>query len=111
MSESKNIFDEAMTAFDVEKEAARKDQEARLRTAIEGLERRAAGIAAPEFLLQFFAFSHLSANLQEVSKPFCEMAQRIVDTLPRNQERTVALRKLLEAKDCAVRAFIAKETA
>jgi len=29
-----------------------------------------------------------------------------VTTLPRNQERTVALRKLLEAKDCAVRAAV-----
>ena len=32
-----------------------------------------------------------------------------VDTLPSNPERTVALRKLLEAKDCAVRALLFKE--
>ena len=32
------------------------------------------------------------------------LADLIVSTLPSNQERTVALRKLLEAKDCAVRA-------
>lgn len=60
-----------------------------------------------EFLIQFFEFSHLPEHLQEVSRPFGEMAQRIVDTLPRNPERTVALRKLLEAKDCAVRALLA----
>lgn len=57
----------------------------------------------PEPLLQFFKYEHLRADLQEHSKPFALLAQHIVDTLPRNPERTVALRKLLEAKDCAVR--------
>lgn len=55
---------------------------------------------------QFFKFAHLPEKLQAVSKPFCELADHVVDTLPRNPERTVALRKLLEAKDCAVRALI-----
>ena len=63
---------------------------------------------APEHIMQFFAFAHLPAHLQEVSRPFGEMAARIVETLPRNPERTVALRKLLEAKDAAVRALLAK---
>lgn len=63
----------------------------------------------PEHILQFFAFEHLPPHLREVSQPFGEMAQRIVDTLPRNPERTVALRKLLEAKDAAVRAKLAKD--
>ncbi len=43
--------------------------------------------------------------------PFCEIAKAIVSEdsgLPRNPERTVALRKLLEAKDAAVRAVLAK---
>jgi len=57
-------------------------------------------------MLQFFAYEHLPAHLQAVSKPFGELAQRIVETLPSNPERTVALRKLLEAKDCAVRALL-----
>jgi hypothetical protein len=61
-----------------------------------------------EFLMQFFKYDHLPAHLQEVSKPFGELANQILVTLPRNPERTVALRKLLEAKDCAVRALIAK---
>lgn len=43
-----------------------------------------------------------------MSKPFGDLAQQIVDNLPRNPERTVALRKLLEAKDAAVRAIVAK---
>lgn len=40
--------------------------------------------------------------------PFCELAYTIVGSLPRNAERSVALRKLLEAKDAAVRAFLVK---
>lgn len=55
-------------------------------------------------ILQFFHYSHLPPVLQEKSRPFCEMARQIVDTCPRNAERTAGLRKLLEAKDCIVRA-------
>lgn len=62
----------------------------------------------PDHILQFFACDHLPPPLQAVSRPFGEMAARIVATLPRNPERTVALRKLLEAKDAAVRALIAQ---
>jgi hypothetical protein len=57
--------------------------------------------------MQFFAYEHLPLELQAVSKPFCETAQWVEQTLPRNAERSVALRKLLEAKDAAVRARIA----
>lgn len=62
-----------------------------------------------EHIMQFFAYAHLPAHLQEISKPFGDMATWIVGALPRNPERTVALRKLLEAKDAAVRAKLAKE--
>ena len=63
-------------------------------------------------LLQFFGYAHLPPALQEVSEHFHALAATIVRTLPRNPERTVALRKLLEAKDCAVRArlFVAPTT-
>jgi len=61
-----------------------------------------------EHIMQFFAFAHLPEPLQAVSQPFCALAERVVTELPRNPERTVALRKLLEAKDAAVRALIAK---
>jgi hypothetical protein len=57
-------------------------------------------------MLQFFKYTHLPAHLQAASKPFCDLAEHIVATVPSNPERTVALRKLLEAKDCAVRALI-----
>ena len=62
-----------------------------------------------EHILQFFAYAHLPPHLQAVSKPFGDMAEQIVKTLPRNPERTVARRKLLESKDAAVRALIAKD--
>lgn len=62
-----------------------------------------------EPILQFFAFEHLPEPLQAVSKKFSELAFNLVGTLPRNPERTVALRKLLEAKDAAVRAAIYKQ--
>lgn len=62
-----------------------------------------------EHIEQFFAYEHLPQLLQEVSAPFAVLAQSIIDTIPRNPERTVALRKLLEAKDAAVRAYIAKD--
>lgn len=67
------------------------------------------GIIMNEYLLQFFAYEHLPVHLQAISKPFGELANSLVETLPRNPERTVALRKLLEAKDCAVRALLFKE--
>jgi hypothetical protein len=63
---------------------------------------------AVEPLLQWFEFAHLPPALQGVSRPFGELARHIVDTLPRHPERTIALRKLLEAKDAAVRASIAR---
>jgi hypothetical protein len=65
-------------------------------------------VEQPEHISQFFAYAHLPEKLQAVSKPFGDLAESIVQTIPRNPERTVALRKLLEAKDAAVRAFLAK---
>lgn len=62
-----------------------------------------------EPILQFFAYTHLPPHLQRVSLPFSDLAHRIVASLPRNPERTVALRKLLEAKDAAVRAQLYSE--
>lgn len=61
-----------------------------------------------EPLMQFFAYEHLPEHLQEVSTPFAVLAALIISILPRNPERTVALRKLLESKDCAVRAKLFK---
>lgn len=62
-----------------------------------------------DHILQFFAYAHLPEHLQEISRPFCALADEITNTIPRNPERTVALRKLLESKDAAVRAFLAEK--
>lgn len=62
-----------------------------------------------EDLLKFFAFWHLPEGpMRETSRQFCHLAFHIVRTLPRTAERTVALRKLLEGKDAAVRAAMPK---
>ncbi len=58
-------------------------------------------------LLCFFRFEHLPEHLQRVASPFGELANQVADRAPFNPETTVALRKLLEAKDCAVRAALA----
>lgn len=63
-----------------------------------------------DHIMQFFSYGHLPAHLAAVSAPFAELAENIVRDLPRNAERTVALRKLLEAKDAAVRALLAKDS-
>ena len=57
-----------------------------------------------ERLLACFRFNHLQPALQLYSVPFFNLAYWIVANIPGGPERTVALRKLLEAKDAAVRA-------
>jgi ferritin-like protein len=61
-------------------------------------------------MMQFFTYAHLPPQMQEVSKAFAELAQQMDEALPENAEKTTALRKLLEAKDCAVRATIYKDS-
>lgn len=58
-------------------------------------------------IMQFFAYAHLPAHLAVVSAPFAELAGTISNG-PSNPETEVALRKLLEAKDAAVRAQVCK---
>ncbi|MEH6402523.1 MAG: hypothetical protein V7750_04070 [Sneathiella sp.] len=59
-------------------------------------------------MLSFFDFRHLPESLQNVSKPFYKLAQSLVDELPSHPQKMVALQKLLEAKDSAVRIAVAK---
>jgi hypothetical protein len=56
-------------------------------------------------LLRFFEYGHLPEHLQAVSRPFAELAEDMASRLE-GAEVTVGLRKLLEAKDCMVRAAI-----
>lgn len=61
---------------------------------------------AADPILRYFHFAHLPPQLAVTSIKFFELACYIVAAVPRNAERTVALRKLLEAKDAAVRANV-----
>lgn len=56
--------------------------------------------------MQFFDYVHLPPHLQAVSQQFHSLAWWVFQALPPNAERAVALRKLLEAKDAAVRACL-----
>ena len=60
-------------------------------------------------IMQYFAYMHLKGALQATSQMFCALAESVVANVPDNPEREVALRKLLEAKDAAVRAMITKQ--
>lgn len=123
------IVADRLAAFQSSRFACEENSEAltHIRSAIAALERRtarreAAGIEgtntpdatvsakparhpAVSAILQFFAYAHLPLRLQVVSKRFADLAEAIADG-PNNAEATVALRKLLEAKDAAVRAVI-----
>jgi hypothetical protein len=59
-------------------------------------------------IMQFFKYEHLPEDLQKVSAPIAQLAGEMVSDLPSNPELTAGLRKLLEAKDCFVRAKLVK---
>ncbi|WP_329338608.1 hypothetical protein OG866_27165 [Streptomyces sp. NBC_00663] len=49
-----------------------------------------------------FSYKHLPAELQPVSQPFHDLVVTLLQKLPDDPELTACLRKLREAKDCAV---------
>ncbi|MEV7389593.1 hypothetical protein [Streptomyces sp. NPDC091215] len=57
-------------------------------------------------VLRYFEYDHLPERLQSFSAPFAELAHEMVGSLPDGPELTAGLRKLLEAKDCIVRAAV-----
>lgn len=64
-------------------------------------------------ILRFFRYAHLPSGLANVSEPFCKLAFDLAERhagpqlMPGSHaEVAAALRKLLEAKDCAVRAVL-----
>lgn len=56
--------------------------------------------------IRFFSYAHLPPKLQEVCKPIVELANLMEATLPDGPEKSAGMRKLLEAKDCFVRAML-----
>lgn len=61
-----------------------------------------------DHLLQFFTYDHLPDHLQAISRPFADLAHSLIAQGLQGPELSAALRKLLEAKDCAVRARLGK---
>ena len=66
--------------------------------------RQATGTVEP--IMQYFEYEHLPSKLQEISSLFHDMAWTVHMELPKSAERAAGLRKLLEAKDCFVRAAL-----
>jgi len=60
----------------------------------------------PTPIMKYFVYDHLPEKLQEVSKPVGELAKQMDEQLPDCAEKSAGLRKLLEAKDCLVRATL-----
>lgn len=60
-----------------------------------------------EAILKFFEYEHLPNRLQAISRPFHDLAHSMVEDHELDgPELTAGLRKLLEAKDCMVRAAL-----
>jgi hypothetical protein len=57
-------------------------------------------------LLRYFEYAHLPLRLQVASQPIGDLAKTMAALLPDGPEKTTGLRKLLEAKDCFVRAAL-----
>lgn len=57
-------------------------------------------------IIKYFEYKHLPEHLQDVSALFGELAFKLDKDLPNSAEKSAGLRKLLEAKDCAVRAAL-----
>jgi hypothetical protein len=60
----------------------------------------------PAAILRYFDSAHLPKKLQDVVGPFRIMAEHLDANLPDGAEKSAGLRKLLEAKDCFVRAAL-----
>lgn len=57
-------------------------------------------------IMKYFEYGHLPEHLQAISKPFGDLAKHLNEDLPDGPEKSAGLRKLLEAKDCMVRAAL-----
>lgn len=60
----------------------------------------------PTTTIKYFAYAHLPPHLQKVSKPIGDLAEKLEAELPDGPEKSAGMRKLLEAKDCFVRAAL-----
>jgi hypothetical protein len=63
----------------------------------------------PSTTIKWFSYEHLPEKLQQVSKPVGELAKLMEELLPDGPEKSAGMRKLLEAKDCFVRAELERK--
>lgn len=59
--------------------------------------------------MKYFEYKHLPPHLQEVSRSIGVVAHEMQNNLPDGPEKSAGLRKLLEAKDCFVRAALGEQ--
>lgn len=59
-------------------------------------------------IMKYFEYTHLPTHLQAVSKAIGDVANQMDKDIPDSIEKSAGLRKLLEAKDCLVRASLNK---
>ncbi len=64
------------------------------------------GVSPPSPILKYFTWTHLPPHLQVTSKLLAGVAAQMDAELPDGPEKSAGLRKLLEAKDCFVRASL-----
>jgi hypothetical protein len=55
-------------------------------------------------ILKFFTYAHLNSDLKPISEQCCKLADSMEESLPEGPEKSAGLRKLLETKDCFIRA-------
>ena len=107
-SEFEKVMDQmASGSGSIDETSRRQAQEAReiaRRVAGEMMRLQAQTPKRPNSIRKFFAYEHLPVKLQRVSKAIAEVAYAMDDALPDCAEKSAGLRKLLEAKDCFVRA-------
>jgi len=63
----------------------------------------------PSPILRYFKYEHLTGDLATTSRYFYQLAIQIEEMVPDSAEKSAGLRKLLEAKDCIVRASLPRE--
>lgn len=77
-----------------------------LASSVSSISGRVTAVEGSSGVMQFFEYKHLPAHLQGVSKAVAGLAKLMDEQLPHGAEKAVGLRKLLEAKDCFVRASL-----
>lgn len=60
--------------------------------------------------MRWFSYQHEAPELQAISREFYSLAVFICQTTNPGPEQSAAMRKLLEARDCAIRAALETTT-